>query len=341
MDRRKFRKCKSVQAMASKTSIVLCISLALLSGCQSTNEQSTSTTQPLWITETPRSDYMIYGVGSAKSSGDLRQAQVAAQESARLELAKQLNVSITGSTTVKQSATTKSMQFHVDELINSNVPTIQLQGVKIEQEFQKNEVAYALATFNRTEAIMQTELSINALDTQISQFKLQGASKSELLHKAIKVKTLAAKRHKLNTYLQMLQSANITPSEAVNTQLETSEGILNGLSFTVVSDHLKHAKVHDLLSSALTSNGIVIKPSNADFDLSFRVEWQEIYKSGTYYSIAESYMVVSENGEEKAHFNSKVKAASSYQETAKSNAMSKLADKLSNQLAKFIVSGHS
>ncbi|TMP50653.1 hypothetical protein CWB96_22785, partial [Pseudoalteromonas citrea] len=77
--------------------------------------------------------------------------------------------------------------------------------------------------------------------------------------------------------------------------------------------HLKHSKVHDLLSSGLTSNGIVIKPINADFELSFRGERQEIYNSGTYYSIAASYMGGSENGEEKPHFNRKVKAASSYQ----------------------------
>ncbi|KAF7769972.1 hypothetical protein PCIT_a2904 [Pseudoalteromonas citrea] len=329
--------------MASKTSIALCISLALLSGCQSTdtNSTATATAQPQWITQTPTSDYMIYGVGSAKSSGDLRQTQLAAQESARLELAKQLNVSITGSTTVKQSASAKSMQFHVDELISSTVPTIQLQGVKIEQEFQSGEVAYALAAFNRTEAVMQTELSISSLDTEISQLELQGASKSELLNKAIEVKTLAAKRDKLNAYLLMLQSAQVAAPKAINKQFETSELILNSLSFNVISDHLKHAKVHDLLSSALTNNGITIKSTDADFDLSFRVEWQEIYKAGTYYSIAESYMVVSENGEEKAHFNSKVKAASSYKETAKSNAMSKLADRLSNQLAKFVVSGHS
>jgi hypothetical protein len=327
--------------MASKISIALCMSMALLTGCKTTEVQSNSTIEPKWITDTPKSDYLIFGVGSAKTSGDLRQAQLAAQESARLELAKQLSVSISGSTTVKQSATTKSMKFHVDEIINASVPTIQLQGVKIDQEFQKDGVAYALAVFNRTEAIMQTELNIRALDAEMSQFDFQSDTKTALLRKAIKVKKLAAKRNKFNAYLQILQSTRVVPSETVNTQLKNSEGVLNNLSFNVVSDHSKHAKVHDLLSRALTRNGITIKSKGADFDLSFRVEWQEIYKSGTYYSIAESYMVVGEAGEEKAHFNSKVKAAASYQETAKSNAMSKLANKLSAQLAEFIVSGHS
>ncbi|WP_225738303.1 LPP20 family lipoprotein [Pseudoalteromonas aurantia] len=341
MARRKFKKFRSAHALVSKTSVAFCVSVALLSGCKTTQNSSENITKPTWLTTTPTSAYLVYGVGSAKSIGDTRQAQLAAQEAARLELAKQLNVSISGTTTVQQTANEKSMQFHVDELISSNVPTIQLQGVKIEQEYQLNDVNYALASFNRTEAIMQTELSINALDTQISEFNIQGTSKSELLKKAVKIKTFAAKRGKLNAYLHMLQSPFVNIPAKVNKQLETSELILNNLSFNVVSDNMQHAKVDDLLSSALTRNGIKVTQSNADFDLSFRVEWQEKYQSGTYYSVAESYMVVIENGEEKAHFNSRVKAASSFKDTAKSNAMTKLAEKLSTQLAKFIISGHS
>lgn len=327
--------------MLSKTGIMLFLSTAILTGCKSTQPHSPASAKPQWITNTPSSPYMVYSVGSAKNTGDIQQAKLAAQEAARLELAKQLNVFISGSTSVQQTATEKSMQFHVDELINSTVPTIQLQGVKIEQEYQEAEIAYALASFNRTEAIMHTELSINSLDENINAIKLHSSNKAQLLNKAIEVKKLTTQRKKLNDYLQLLQSSPVSVPDTVNTQLDKSKLILDSLSFNVIADNLDHAKVHDLISSALTNNGIKITPKDADFDLSFRIEWQERYKAGTYYSIAESYMVVSENGEEKAHFNSRVKGASSYQDTAKSNAMKKLADQLSLQLAKFIVSGQS
>ncbi|CAM3969119.1 LPP20 family lipoprotein [Pseudoalteromonas byunsanensis] len=324
--------------MASKLTSILCIGALLLSGCQTTADKP-STTQPAWLTDTPSSDFMIYGVGYADSVGDMQNAKLAAQESARLALAKQLNVTISAHTTVSQSATEKSMQYHVDELISSRVPNILLQGVKIEDEFWHNNTAYALASFNRTEAIMQTELSINAVDEEIMQISLSDKSKSQRLKKAITLRTLAVKRQKLNDYLQMLQSPKLPLSKDLVSQLSLSEQVLNTLSFSIVADSSEHDNIRDIMASSLTSNGIQITANDADFELTFRVNWQQIVKSGTHYSIAESFMVIKEQGMEKAHFNDKVKAASSYAQTAKHNAMQKLADKLSLQLAQFIVYG--
>ncbi|WP_105168513.1 LPP20 family lipoprotein [Pseudoalteromonas sp. T1lg23B] len=325
--------------MVSKLTGILCIGALLLSGCQSTAQTPTTATKPAWLTTTPSSDYLIYGVGYADSVGDMQNAKLAAQESARLALAKQLNVTISAHTTVSQSATEKSMQYHVDELISSQVPNILLQGVKIEDEFWQNNTAYALASFNRTEAIMQTELSINAVDEEIMQISLSDNSKSQRLKQAISVRTLAIKRQKLNDYLQMLQSPKLPLPTDVLSKLSRSAQVLNTLSFSIVADSSEHENIRDLMASSLTSNGIQISQSDADFELAFRVNWQQIVKSGTHYSIAESFMVVKEQGMEKAHFNDKVKAASSYAQTARNNAMQKLADKLSEQLAHFIVYG--
>ncbi|OHU87859.1 MULTISPECIES: LPP20 family lipoprotein [Pseudoalteromonas] len=325
--------------MVSRLTSILCISTLMLSGCQTTATQPTEVAQPQWLTSTPSSDYLIYGVGIADSVGDKQNAKLAAQESARLALAKQLNVTIAAHTTVAQSATEKSMQYHVDELISSKVPNILLQGVKIEDEFWQNNTAYALASFNRTEAVMQTELSIHALDEEIMQISLSKQSKSQRLKQAISLRTLAVKRQKLNDYLQMLQSPKLPLSNDVLSQLSLSEHVLNTLSFSIVADSSEHNNIRDMMASSLSSNGIQISKNNADFELAFRVNWQEVFKSGTHYSIAESFMVVKEQGMEKAHFNDKVKAASSYAQTAKHNAMQKLADKLSQQLAQFIVDG--
>ncbi|NOU49470.1 hypothetical protein HG263_02770 [Pseudoalteromonas sp. JBTF-M23] len=325
--------------MVSKLSVALCLSVMLATGCQTTEQKSPSPTTPAWITSTPHSDYMIYGVGVADSVGDMQTARLAAQESARLALAKQLNVTISATTSIAQSASEKSMQYYVDEVINSQVPSILLQGVKIEEEFQKENTAYALASFNRTEAIMQTELSISGIDDTIRQVSLNAATKSQKLKQAIKVRRLVIERSKLNDYLQMLQSAKQPLPTEVRAQLSSSEAVLNSLSFSITADSYKHSNIKDVVASALTGNGIQIVSNNADFELSFRVDWQHIKKADTFYSIGESFLVVKENGREKAHFNGKVKAASSYSQTAKSNAMQKLAGKLSKQLAEFIASG--
>ncbi|CAH9055185.1 hypothetical protein PSECIP111951_01189 [Pseudoalteromonas holothuriae] len=339
MDKRKFKNYKSVQAMGSRLTATVCLSLLLLAGCQTTTTNKPDTALPDWIVQTPTSDYLIYGVGVADSVGDMQNAKLAAQESARLALAKQLNVTISATTNISQRATEKSMQYHVDEVINSQVPNILLQGVNIEQQYQQGKTAYALASFNRTQATMQTELSIRGIDDEIMQVMLNSPTKSQRLKHAIKVRKLAVKRTKLNDYLSMLQAVKLAKPSTVLTQLAKSEEILNSLSFNITPDSYKHINIKDLLASALTSNGIHIVPNEADFELSFRVNWQHIKKADTFYSIGESFLVVTENGREKAHFNSKVKAASSYAQTAKNNAMHKLADKLSTQLAHFIVSG--
>ncbi|KZN60054.1 hypothetical protein N473_25360 [Pseudoalteromonas luteoviolacea CPMOR-1] len=331
--------------MASKPLLATIIAAALLTGCQSNSaSQVKQSATPQWVSVTPASSYMVYGVGSAQNTGDLQQAKLAAQESARLALAKQLNVTISANTTISQQADNKSMTFHIDEYIQSQVPNIQLQGVKIEDEYisADNRTLYALAAFNRTEAVMQTELSINAIDDEISHFQLSPTqSKSLAMKSAVALKELGVKRDKYNNYLQMLQAAHVSMPNTVRTKLELADALLNDISFSINADSKKHLKVRDMLAKALTTQGIKVTHHNADFDLSFRVDWQDMEKSGTYYSLAESYLVVKEQGEEKAHFNAKVKAASSFKDTAKSNAMSKLADKLGQQLAQFVVTGKS
>ncbi|MBQ4835394.1 MULTISPECIES: LPP20 family lipoprotein [Pseudoalteromonas] len=331
--------------MASKPLVATLFSVALIAGCQSNSaKQVKENTTPQWITVTPTSSYMIYGVGNAQNTGDMQQAKLAAQESARLALAKQLNVTISANTTIKQQADNKSMTFHIDEYIQSKVPNIQLQGVKIEDEYISvdSKTAYALAAFNRTEAVMQTELSISAIDDEISHFQFaRTQSKSLALKNAVALKQLGVKRDKYNNYLQMLQAAHVAIPSAVRAKLNAADALLNNVSFSISADSQKHQKVRDMLAQALSSQGIKVTDKNADFTLKFRVDWQDMKKAGTYYSLAESYLVITEQGEEKAHFNAKVKAASSFEDTAKSNAMGKLADKLGQQLAKFVVTGKS
>ncbi|QTL35223.1 LPP20 family lipoprotein [Pseudoalteromonas viridis] len=331
--------------MASKPLLATLLAAAILSGCSANNaSQKPADTKPAWITAMPSSSYMIYGVGSAQNTGDLQQAKLAAHESARLALAKQLNVTISANTRIEQSATEKSMQFHVDELINSQVPDIHLQGVKIEDEYisADQQTAFALAAFNRTEAAMQTELTIRALDEDIAQFRLATAgSKSQQLKQAVALKELLVKRSKQNRYLTQLQAAPIALSDAVRAKQDEADAIINSISFSIEGDTPAHRKVRDILAKALSSQGIKVTTGEADFTLKFTVDWQDMNKANTFYSVAESYLVVIENGEEQAHFNTKVKAASGYKDTARSNAMTKLANKLGTQLAQFVVTGKS
>jgi hypothetical protein len=336
MDKRKFKKYKRGQVLDSKNILACFVCVALTTACQSIKHKTRDTSTPSWVTATPQSQTMIYGVGSAPVSNDTEQSKQAARESARLALAKQLNVIISADTTIKQTANNQSMQFLVDEVLKSNVPKIQLQGVKIEEEHSSNNTVYALASFNRTEAIMQTELEINALDEAIKQTPLDNISKKILIKNAITLRNLALKRQSYNDYLVMLQSARLNKPSIIDDKLNLGEQKLNELTFSIAMADKKYPRLPSLIARGLSSNGLNVVGDNADFNLIVSLEWQDIEKSGTFYNIVDGSLIVYEQNKEKAHYNIKVKSASSFKKNAESKAIDKLGDKLANQVANFL-----
>lgn len=339
MARRKFKNIKNVRALVYKTPIAACLSLLMLSGCQSTSSTREPVT-PVWITQTPTAPDVVYGVGQAQNYGDLQQAKNTAMESARVALAKQLNVVITADTRIVQQASNGTSKFKLNELIRSQVPDLKLQGLRISEEFQQGNTIYALAEFNKTNAIMQTELEISAIDSQIAGVDLTQATKTQRLRSALRVKKLLAERIQKNEFLSMLQSQQVILSESVFNKAKQAEAIIADLSFNLEVTSEKESNLRDHLAKALTDQGLKVSTFRPDFTIKIRTDWQNINQDSTHYSVAQTFVSILENGEEKAHFNSKVKVASSYQSMAKNKAMDKIADNLAGQIAEFISSAY-
>lgn len=339
MARRKFKNIKNVRALVYKTPIAACLSLLMLSGCQSTSSTREPVT-PVWITQTPTAPDVVYGVGQAQNYGDLQQAKNTAMESARVALAKQLNVVITADTRIVQQASNGTSKFKLNELIRSQVPDLKLQGLRISEEFQQGNTIYALAEFNKTNAIMQTELEISAIDSQIAGVDLTQATKTQRLRSALRVKKLLAERIQKNEFLSMLQSQQVILSESVFNKAKQAEAIIADLSFNLEVTSEKESNLRDHLAKALTDQGLKVSTFRPDFTIKIRTDWQNINQDSTHYSVAQTFVSILENGEERAHFNSKVKAASSYQSMAKNKAMDKIADNLAGQIAEFISSAY-
>lgn len=325
--------------MASKTSVAACLTLLLLSGCQSTGS-SNEPMIPSWISQTPSGPNVVYGVGQAQNYGNLQQAQSSAQESARVALAKQLNVVISADTNIVQQASNGASKFKLNELIRSQVPDIKLQGLRIIEEFQQGDTLYALAQFNKTNAIMQTELEVSGLDNQISSTDLNQPSKTQRLKSALKVKKLLAQRNKKNEFLSMLQSQQVLMSESIFNKAKRAETIIADLSFNLEMSSEKESNLRDHLAKSLTDQGLKISTFQPDFTIKIRTDWQNINQDSTHFSIAQTFVSILENGQEKAHFNDKVKAASSYQSMAKSKAIDKIAQNLAGQIAEFITTSY-
>lgn len=339
MARRKFKNIKNVRALVSKAPIAACLSLLMLSGCQSTSSRTKPVT-PAWITQTPSAPNVVYGVGQAQNYGDLQQAKNTAIESARVALAKQLNVVITADTRIVQQASNGSSKFKLNELIRSQVPDLKLQGLRISEEFQQGNTIYALAEFNKTNAIMQTELEISGIDSQIAGVSLTQPTKTQRLKSALRVKKLLAERIQKNEFLSMLQSQQVILSESVFYKAKQAEEVIADLSFNLEVTSEKESNLRDHLAKALTDQGLKVSTFKPDFTIKIRTDWQNINQDNTHYSVAQTFVSIVENGEERAHFNSKVKAASSYQSMAKNKAMDKIADNLAGQIAEFISSSY-
>ncbi|ALO42484.1 LPP20 family lipoprotein [Pseudoalteromonas phenolica] len=340
MVRRKFKNIKNVHALVSKAPLAACLSLLMLSGCQSTSSSKSEPVIPAWITQTPSAPNIVYGVGQAQNYGDLQQAKNTAIESARVALAKQLNVVITADTRIVQQASNGTSKFKLNELIRSQVPDLKLQGLRISEEFQQGNTIYALAEFNKTNAIMQTELEISGVDNQISGVSLTQPTKTQRLKSALRVKKLLAERIQKNEFLSMLQSQQVLLSESVFYKVKQAEEVIAGLSFNLEVTSEKESNLRDHLAKALTDQGLKVSTFKPDFTIKIRTDWQNINQDSTHYSVAQTFVSIVENGEERAHFNSKVKAASSYQSMAKNKAMDKIADNLAEQIAEFISSSY-
>lgn len=342
MDRRKFKNFKREAGMASKRFVLpLCIALSL-SACQSTKEAiAKEQTQPIWTTQQPTSEYLTYGVGSASHIANRTEAQLAAQESARLAIAKQLNVEIEGITQVTQSQSNGDFSYQVDEVLYSQVPSIKLQGVKIEEEFysRQNNTAYALASFNKVESRMHTELDIRQLDEDIVKANISGLTNSEKLKDAMAIKRLIAKRRKANDYHRQLGGGSIATPQSVKDKDKILNDFLQSLTFSISSKLWGLENIRNQLAESLTKQGLTVVGDSqvADFQIDFSVDFQDVKRNNTYYVFANSSLILLENNKEKAHVSTQIKAASSFENMAKANAEEKSAKMLSKKLTMLII----
>ncbi|MCG9758627.1 MULTISPECIES: hypothetical protein [Pseudoalteromonas] len=342
MDRRKFKNFKSAAGMVSKRlALSLCILLGL-SACQSTKQAiAKEDSLPNWTIQQPSSDYLVYGVGSASHIVDRTEAKLAAQEAARLAIAKQLNVEIEGTTQVAQSQANGDFSYRVDEILYSRVPSIQLQGINIEQEFYSSEqkTAYALASFNKVESRMHAELDIRQLDEEISNATISALTNSEKLKEAMAIKRLIAKRRKANEYHRQLGGGSIVIPTSVSDKNKMLNDFIQSLTFSISSKLWGQESIRNQLAESLTKQGLTVvgEKQSADFQIDFSVDFEDVKKNSTYYVFANSNLTLMENDKEKAHVSAQIKAASSFENMAKSNAEAKSAKMLSKKLAMLII----
>lgn len=303
---------------------------------------------PNWVTSPPNKAGMAYGVGSMEIYGNPQAAITRAAELARIDLVTQLRVTVSGdfsSTTTASSVNgqASSMQKTMSNYVRSQIPTVQLQEVKVLETYTDKKTAYVLVELNRSKEAANLELDIADLDAQIKKINQQPASGSALnqLRPLLPALKLLAQRQELAerlSFVSMQRVSQTLPEDvsAVQTKIDT---LLDQL---VVVLQLKDAGAKALESSlmeGLTSQGLRIQKSN-QFDLRFSVSvnLENKQQGGSHYSFANARVDVMDSQQRVLNtFTQRARGVSGMADVARQKAGEALAEQISKELAATLV----
>ena len=302
----------------------------MLVGCNSTPDVAE---KPSWIVNPPQSQQLIYGVGSAPVYQDERVAINLAMDNARLEIAKRLNVTVSGNTQVSQSQINGTMAFEFKEAIKNSAPPIELNGVINKESYvdSVNKTAYALAEFNKDEAEFDLLSKVMTIDNQMEQMSISLTGTGyERLKQAIAVQKKFVERNQINAQLAQLGFHKSMLTNHQQALLTRMNQVFSEVTFSIESN--KKDNLADQIAQALAAQGMNLS-ENGDLAISYDVKWFEMNNNDMFYSIANATVTVSADGKTIHTFVDKAKGGSQFKERAQEKAIDKLAVKMVHLLA--------
>ncbi len=354
MDRRKLKNTKSAQVLVSKPFLKVSASVIALvfalSACQTTasglqtssgdisKDNSNSNAKPDWVVKLPQSASLIYGVGSSTIYSEDSYAIKSASESARVELAKSIRIDVAAITKVNQSSDNGKMSFHFDEAITNSVPEMQLAGLKIVDSYldRSTSTAYALASFNKNEAIFELRQLLATVDNELSLITIDLANAAgQKLAQAIQVKKLLLKRKQYNEQLVNLRQAKAMLPAYAQTLLVKTEQVFNSITFGVFSK--KDQDLQEKIVEAITDQGLRVNNQNADFHLTYRIKWRGVARNELFYTIASATVTLKSGDVVLRKFKQKAKGTSSDEGMARDKAVEKIGEQFAKVLSKELI----
>ncbi len=326
----------------------LVASVALsLSACQSSSQVTNADTDgqsiaPDWVVNLPQSNDTLYGVGSSTIYASEGIAIEAANESARLALAKSIRVEVQGTTQVNRISDNGKLSFYFNEALKNSVPKMELTGLKIIDRFveKKTSTVFVLAAFNKTKAINELHQFIDSLDSELSLMTIDFSKPvGEKLSQAIAVKKLLLERGKYNQQLVNLRQHKVFIAQDIQGLITDVNRVLNEITFAVVGDNLENNvgdnnfALQNKLIEAITKQGLRVNNKTADFKVFYQVKWRDLNRDDTFYSIMTASISLMAGDTILRAFNQKSKGTSSDQILARDKAMDKLAKQFSVILA--------
>ncbi|MCP4406717.1 MAG: hypothetical protein GY807_02975 [Gammaproteobacteria bacterium] len=322
MDRKKSKKCKSVAALAYKSTpfftawLLMCT--LVLAGCQlnllkkepdqdqpAMGSARRDAQEPKWIHYPPHGSGMAYGVGSSSVyRDDLAPAIQSAKENARSELLKGLRVQVQEETYIEKKKQTSqhgatSFTSKLRQEIYSRIPQIELSGIEVTETYvsQNSSAVYALAQLDREQVATGLKQEIEQLDKALKRFVLlpDDLSKHAQLKRLLPASALMAKRDKIEARLGLVYGhppSVVTPPEEAQLNRRIND-LLNGLVIVLHPQGQAAKAMEPYLLKQLTKSGLVISSAGvADVTMIYQVRTRTKRDRGMYFTFADGDIVV-------------------------------------------------
>ncbi|HKJ70681.1 MAG TPA: LPP20 family lipoprotein [Gammaproteobacteria bacterium] len=299
---------------------------------------------PAWVTSPPSGGGYAYGVGSAEIYADPASALNRAQDRARAELLKRLEVTVSGSTTASRSRTVEDGDSRITrsvmDTVASRVPETELRNIEIARTFAAEgaDTAYALARLNRTEAEMDLAGRIEVLDARIREIagRDPGGGRLQRLKALMPALPLLEERAGVLDKLQLVavHDPGHRLPEAFRSLQRRIAGLLDSLVVVLRPQGEASRKMDSGLRQALADQGVQVRESGSgDLALRYQAGLRSVRRDGRSFVFADGNVTVLDGGGGVIdEFQARVKAGSVDPGVARDRAVGRLAEGLGSKL---------
>lgn len=336
--------------MAGATVLVLASSL-VLGGCTSSGpsvaDQSDANGMagvPRWVTNPPSGNDMVYGVGSAEVFADPATALNRARDKARSELIKQLKVTVSGQTEMRQSQKINNGKSQVTssimDIVRSRVAETELANIGIAETHvdSQGSVAYALAQLDRNMAARNLADQLDELDERIRRIadETTGDDRLEQLKVLMPALPLLTERENVFGKLRLVAKGN--PGHRMPAEFRALQdrvaSLLDSLVVVLEPRDISSRKMDSTLRRALSEEGVKVRESGAgDLILRYEAGLRTVTRDGRSFVFADGNVTVLDAaGNVIDEFQERVKSGSVDAGVASDRAVGKLAEGLGQKL---------
>jgi len=299
---------------------------------------------PAWVTSPPSGGGYAYGVGSAEVVVDPASALNRAQDKARSELLKRLEVTVSAETTSRsqrevsggESQVTRSLM----DTVRSRVAETELANIEISETHvdKGGGTAYALARLNRTQAEMELGNELQSLDKRVREVAQSdpGGDRLDRLKALMPALPLLAERKGLYEKLQLVAEGDPghrRPAEFRELQ-GTIADLLDSLVVVLQPKGEGSRKMDSTLRRALSEEGVQVREGGSgDLVLRYEAGLRSVDRDGRHFVFADGNVTVLDaSGNVIDEFQNRVKAGSVNPDVASDRALARLAEGLGEKL---------